>query len=125
MISDLDAIRPERGAPLREAGPVATLAQTEKPKASDPAWKAAKAFEGLFLGQLFKAMFTGVKSDGLFGGGQAEQMWRGVLLEKIGDEVSSQSGLGIADMLYKDIAAQYRTSGQAAAEDKGEISHEA
>jgi len=61
---------------------------------SDKAADAARSFEGVFLGQLFKAMFETVES-GDFSGGNGEEMFRGILAENLGSAVASKGGVGL------------------------------
>ncbi|MEM6851226.1 MAG: rod-binding protein [Pseudomonadota bacterium] len=61
--------------------------------------EAAKSFEALFLSQYLGHMFKGVGTGGAFGGGHAEKMWRGFLLEHIAEAAAEQGGFGIAEQL--------------------------
>lgn len=69
----------------------------------DTAREAAKGFEAVFLSQIVDAMFTGVDTDGYFGGGSAEKMWRGFLVEHIADAFAERGGVGIADAVLGQI----------------------
>jgi Rod binding domain-containing protein len=75
------------------------------PDTSSEAWKAAQEFEGLLLGQLFQTMFAGVDTTNLFGGGHAEKMWRGLMIQEIGNDAAAAGGFGIADMIYRDMVS--------------------
>nr|WP_269815675.1 rod-binding protein [Parvularcula mediterranea] len=48
-------------------------------------------------------MFSGMKTDGLFGGGQGEKMWQGFLVQHIADSFAQRGGIGIADMVMAEI----------------------
>lgn len=65
--------------------------------------KAAEGFEAVFLNQFVASMFEGIKTDGLFGGGQGEKMWQGFLVEHIADAFAERGGIGIADMVTREI----------------------
>lgn len=64
--------------------------------------------EGLFVEQLFKAMRETVPDDGLTSGGQGEEIFRGMLDEKIADEVPSQWHRGIASALVRELQGRVR-----------------
>ncbi|MBM3602035.1 MAG: chemotactic signal-response protein chel [Alphaproteobacteria bacterium] len=72
---------------------------------ADPAAarKTAQEFEGFFLSQMFQSMFQGIKTDGPFGGGHGEDMFRGMLMQEYGKSVAQKGGVGIADAVYKQI----------------------
>ncbi|WP_428410374.1 rod-binding protein [Hyphococcus sp.] len=70
---------------------------------ADKASEAAKEFESVFLSQLFGMMFSGIKTDGFFGGGTGEKMWRGFLLDHIADAYAERGGIGIADSVMAQI----------------------
>ncbi len=61
--------------------------------------KAAQEFEAVFIGQILKPMFEGLSTDGPFGGGPAEETWRGFFLDAVADEVATAGGIGVADMV--------------------------
>ncbi|MEO1399104.1 MAG: rod-binding protein, partial [Pseudomonadota bacterium] len=65
--------------------------------------KAAEGFEAVFLNQFVGSMFEGIKTDGLFGGGQGEKMWQGLLVQHISDAFAQRGGIGIADMVAREI----------------------
>lgn len=65
--------------------------------------KAAEEFEAVFLNQFVGTMFEGMKTDGLFGGGQGEKMWQGFLVQHIADAFAQRGGIGIADMVAREI----------------------
>ncbi|MHC3126656.1 rod-binding protein [Brevundimonas sp. GN22] len=59
--------------------------------------KVATDFEASYLSQMLKPMFEGLKSDGPFGGGAGEEMWRGFLVEEMGKQTARAGGVGLAD----------------------------
>jgi len=58
--------------------------------------KAAKEFETVFIGQMLGAMFSGIQSNGITGGGQGEDMFRSLLVDEYSKGIQSQGGIGIA-----------------------------
>lgn len=65
--------------------------------------RAAKEFEGMFLAQMLKPIFEGLKTDGPFGGGQAEQTYRGLLVEEYGKAMAEAGGIGLADHVAREM----------------------
>jgi peptidoglycan hydrolase FlgJ len=59
--------------------------------------ETAAAFEASFLSQMLKPMFEGLKTDGDFGGGEAESTWRGFLVEAMAKQTVRAGGIGLAD----------------------------
>lgn len=65
--------------------------------------EAAEEFEATFMSQMLKPMFKGLKTDGPFGGGHAEKVYRNMLVQEIGKEMSRAGGIGIADSVYQEL----------------------
>lgn len=72
-------------------------------KSMQAAREAAVEFEAMFLSQMVEQMFTDIKTDGYFGGGQGEKMFRSMLSQEYGREMAEKGGIGIADMVQKEI----------------------
>jgi len=45
---------------------------------------SSKDFEAMFTSEMLKPMFDTVQTDSEFGGGQAEDTWRGLMIEQYG-----------------------------------------
>lgn len=65
--------------------------------------RTAEDFEAFFLSQMFEHMFSGVEPDALFGGGQGEAVFRSMMFQEYGKSVARQGGIGIADMVQKEM----------------------
>ena len=76
----------------------------DAPKDSAAA-KTAREFEAVFLGQMTQLMLESTPTDGEFSGGHGEQMFRGVLAEKLGAAVAARGGVGIAPAVMDQIIA--------------------
>ncbi len=72
---------------------------------ADPAaaHKTGEDFEAFFLSQVFENMFAGVGTDSLFGGGQAETVYRSLLLQQYSKVAAKAGGVGIADAVQREI----------------------
>lgn len=83
---------------------MSSVVPLEKVDPSTPGYaklhKQAKDFEGVFLNTLMKEMFSSVKTDDKnFGGGFAEETWRGMQAEQFAGAMAEQGGIGLADQL--------------------------
>ena len=65
--------------------------------------KAAEDFEAVFLSQMLESMFKGIKTDGPFGGGHAEEMMRSFMLQEYGKVMAAGGGIGIADAVKREL----------------------
>ncbi len=79
--------------------PRATTADFARTRAKD----AAQKFEAQVLSVMLQQMFAGLSTDGAFGGGEGEQMFRSVLTEAMGKEMAKTGGVGIADSVQREI----------------------
>ncbi|MBI1196604.1 MAG: chemotaxis protein chel [Phenylobacterium sp.] len=90
------ALSPSLLSPTATPTSTADLAHS---KAKD----AAQKFEGQFLSMMFQQMFAGVKTDGPFGGGFGEEMFRSVLTDAMGKEMTRAGGIGLSDTIQREI----------------------
>ncbi|NLH82402.1 MAG: chemotaxis protein [Phyllobacteriaceae bacterium] len=65
----------------------------------------ATEFEQVYLSTMLKQMFSGLSTEAPFGGGAAEETWRGILVEQYADTISRAGGVGVADAVYRDLLA--------------------
>ena len=80
--------------------PIASASAAAQAAALAPKLKAtAQEFEAVFLGQMVKIMMESGKPEGDFTGGSGEEMFRGILAEKLGNEMAKRGGIGIAPMV--------------------------
>ena len=80
------------------------LPKTAALDTSSPAYqrmyKQAKDLEGTFLNTLMKEMFSSIDTkEESFGGGFAEETWRGMQAEQFANAMADQGGIGLADQL--------------------------
>jgi len=92
LINPQIALQATQGAKPRLAAQ--TVAQAKQ---------AAQNFEGQFLSQMVEHMFTGIKSDGMFGGGQGEEMFRSMMYDEFGKILARNGGVGIAAAVERDL----------------------
>ena len=66
--------------------------------------KQAVDLEGVFLNTLMKEMFSSIDtSEESFGGGFAEETWRGMQAEQFATALAEKGGIGLADNLMSDL----------------------
>ncbi len=65
----------------------------------------AEELEGVFLNTLMSQMFSSIKTDGMFGGGQGEDTWRSMQSEQYANLLAQNGGIGLADQIMADLLA--------------------
>ena len=60
---------------------------------------AAQDFEAMFLSQMMNYMFSSLKTDGPFGGGKGEEVFRSLMVDEYGKQIANAGGLGLSDDL--------------------------
>jgi Rod binding domain-containing protein len=73
--------------------------------------KAAKEFEAVFVNEFLSSMFEGIKTDGMFGGGPGEGIFRSMMLDQYSKTIANNGGFGLAaavkrEMLHMQEAAR-------------------
>ncbi|EIZ78717.1 hypothetical protein WSK_2765 [Novosphingobium sp. Rr 2-17] len=65
--------------------------------------QTAEKFEAVFLGQMTQLMMESVEVGDQFSGGHGEEMFRGVLAEKLGTAMAAKGGIGLAPAVMAQI----------------------
>ncbi len=69
--------------------------------------EACTEFESYFLNMMFKSMRkTVVCNGGIFVKSNAEKIFQDMLDEQMTDKMAKQGGIGLADMMYKQLSRQ-------------------
>jgi len=79
----------------------ATSALTGKTGKSNA--KLGLDFETMCLTNLLSPMFEGLKTDGPFGGGSAEETMRSFYIGAMAKEMAQRGGIGISDMMQSQL----------------------
>lgn len=66
--------------------------------------EACQDFEQYFVNQLFKEMRNTVHNSGLIRKSQGEKIFEDMLYNEYSSEISKGEGIGISDMLYKQLS---------------------
>jgi Rod binding domain-containing protein len=64
---------------------------------------AAKDFEAMYMAEMMKPMFEGLKTDSRFGGGKGEEIFRGFMIEEYGKLMAERGDIGIADAVKAEM----------------------
>jgi flagellar protein FlgJ len=88
-------------AQAAQAAPSAGAARQDP----EAARAAAEDFEAMFVAQMLGSMFEGIETDGLFGGGHGEEVFRSLLIDEYGKVIARAGGIGLADTVQRQIIA--------------------
>ncbi|MEJ1977632.1 MAG: rod-binding protein [Acetobacteraceae bacterium] len=65
------------------------------------AWGAAQDFEAMAIGQFLTPMFNTIDlSKSPFGGGEAEQAWKPMMIDAVAKQITKAGGLGLAQPVF-------------------------
>ena len=96
------------GAPV-DLQVTAALARAKTPAANvkvsdaDQATKVAKDFEAVFINEMLGSMFEGIATDGPFGGGPGEAIFRSMMIDNYSKTIAAQGGFGLADAVKREL----------------------
>jgi len=91
---------------LQPRVPAAPLKTTD-PKAAK---QAAQQFESVFITQFLGEMFSGISTDGPFGGGQGEEMFRSLMMDEYGKQIAANGGFGLSDAIQRELLKTQETA---------------
>lgn len=84
----------------------------DKSSAEDKARKVAEEFEASFLTTYINQMFSGLSTDGIFGGGYGEKVYRDMMNEQYAKATAANGGIGVADQVYREILSMQEANSQ-------------
>lgn len=93
----LDLMRP---TPVAPTAPAAGLDTSAKRAAIA---QTAQEFESSFLSNMMGIMFEGVSTEGPFGGGQGEAIFRSFMTDAFGKEVAKRGGVGVGAAVQREM----------------------
>ena len=64
---------------------------------------ASKEYESIFISQFLGSMFSGIKTDGITGGGQGEEMFRSMMVNEYGKAIQQRGGFGLATHMKAEL----------------------
>ncbi len=74
-----------------------------KTLSKEEAKEAAQDFEAFFMTKMMESMFEGVSTEGMFGGGHAEKIYRSLLLNEYGKAMAKTGSIGVSDDIMSAI----------------------
>lgn len=96
-------LQPVPTTDLSKAAPTAPMDPEAAERVRARSKETAEKFEGQFLAFMFQQMFEGVKTDGPFGGGHGEEMFRSLMTDAMGKQMAKQGGIGLADTVQREM----------------------
>lgn len=64
---------------------------------------AAQEFEAVFISQMLEHMFAGTETNEMTGGGEAEDIYRSMMVDEYGKLMAKSGGFGIADHVTRQL----------------------
>jgi Rod binding domain-containing protein len=83
------------------AGQTSSISSAKLQKAQE----AAQDFESVFIAEMIKPMFEGIETEGPFGGGKGEEVFRGMLVQEYGKILSKSGSIGITNAVRDQMIA--------------------
>ncbi len=74
--------------------------------------QAAHQLEGLFVNELFKAMRQTVSADGIIGQAPGQELFQGMMDERIADLYAGRSEHGLGEALYRQLSRRLPDEGR-------------
>ena len=68
--------------------------------------KSSEEFEAVYLSQMFNHMFSGIKSDAMFGGGHGEEMFQSMMIDDYSKQIVKHGGIGIASAVMRTMISE-------------------
>ena len=91
--------------PSAAAANAASSTQTDASKPRKALERQATEFEAVYLSEMLKPMFAGLRNGGPFGGGFGEDVGRSLQIQELGKAIARNGGVGLADAVRKELLA--------------------
>lgn len=98
---------------LRAKAP-SSLESVKKSDDQEKIAQAAEDFEAFFITRTMESMFEGISTDGMFGGGHAEKIYRSMLFNEYGKVMAKTGGIGVKDEVMRSILQMQEMASMAA-----------
>ncbi len=93
-----------QGAFSGQLRPSETKTSGASDESNRQAKKACSEFEALFINMMLKELRATVNKSGFMDGGKAEELYTGLMDNQISRDLADQGGIGLAEMLYRQMA---------------------
>jgi flagellar protein FlgJ len=64
---------------------------------------AAKQFESMFMSEMLNHMYEGVETDGPFGGGHGEEVFRSMMIQEYGNIITNSKQFKLSDQISREM----------------------
>jgi flagellar protein FlgJ len=91
---DISATQANLQQPLKAPLPTANVVAAKK---------AAQQFESVFISEFLGSMFQDMPTDGEFDGGQGEAMFRSLMVDEYGKQMTAQGGFGLSQIVTQQL----------------------
>lgn len=108
------AVKPPEGAAALEKEAAAAV-DKERIQLEKRLREACEGFEAMLMGIMYKEMRSTVPKNELFGDDNAHSIWQSMLDTALMDEAAKTGGIGLAEILYKQLAPQVLAADDAGA----------
>ena len=65
--------------------------------------ETAQEFEAVFVAEMLRPMFDGIKTSEMFGGGNSEKVYRDMQVDEYGKAIAKAGGIGLADSIMREM----------------------
>lgn len=96
--------------PQKSAPSIGRNADREKTR------EAVQDFEAFFISQMFEQMYSTVPVNETFGGGNAEKIFRSMLIDEYGKMTAKSGGIGLTDQIMAQLLQQQQIASASTAE---------
>jgi Rod binding domain-containing protein len=101
MNDTLSLTMPVKSLPQADAAKIAS--QLKNSKDTNTAKETATNFEALYMNEMMSYMFQGIETDGPFGGGNGEDIFRSLMIEQYSNKIASSGQTKIGSSLEKEM----------------------
>lgn len=90
---------------IYQAASIQALEHKVAPEIRNDLKNSSKEFEAVFMGQMLGTMFENVNFNPMSGDGNSAQSdtYKGMLVEQMGKSLANNSGIGLAEPVYKTL----------------------
>ncbi|HWA69978.1 MAG TPA: rod-binding protein [Rhizomicrobium sp.] len=72
----------------------------------------SKEYESVFISQFLGSMFSGIKTDGITGGGEGEEMFRSMMIDQYAKGLTARGGFGLASHMQAELMKYQQATSQ-------------
>lgn len=65
--------------------------------------EAAQKFESMFMSEMLNHMYAGIETDGPFGGGRGEEVFRSMMIQEYGTIIANSGQTGLSSQIERQM----------------------